>query len=86
MHGTKPGMRICTENCHPYPKSFKPDALKLAGHIFKDISSSAHLTVTWEPVHDTVLHGKPTNTFVDTLLRDAGISSSAEQGRCMVDR
>ena len=41
---------------------------KLAGHVFKDKTSSDHLTVTWKPPLGKVSHGKQANTFIDTLL------------------
>ena len=60
--------------------------LKLAGHVFKDKSSSAHLTVAWDPPHEKMSCGKPANTFIDTLLRDIGLDSPAYLYKCMGDR
>ena len=51
--------------------------LKLAGHTFRDKSSPAHLTVTWDPQHGRLSRGRPTTTFVDSLLRDTGINNAA---------
>ena len=43
--------------------------LKLAGHVFRDKKSPAHQLVTLDPVHGNISRGKPSNTFIDTLLR-----------------
>ena len=60
--------------------------LQLAGHVFRDISSPAHLTVTWKPSHGDKKRGRPTTTLVDTLLRDTGIANVRELETCMKDR
>ena len=60
--------------------------LKLAGHVFRDKSSPAHHTVTWDPRHGQISRGRPTNTFIATLLRDTGLNSTAELEACMDDR
>ena len=60
--------------------------LQLAGHMFRDRSSPAHLTVTWEPLHGTTNRGRPQTTFVDTLLRDTSLHNVKELETCMKDR
>ena len=60
--------------------------VKLAGHVFRDKKSPAHQLVTWDPVHGKISRGKPSNTFIDTLLRDTGLRSPAEIEKYMEDR
>ena len=60
--------------------------LQLAGHVFRDVSSPAHLTVTWKPTHGNIKSGRPTTTYVDTLLRDTGTDNVKELESCMKDR
>lgn len=59
--------------------------LKLAGHVFRDKSSPAHLTVTWMPSHGYANRGLKT-TFVDTLLTDTASSTIPELETIMSDR
>jgi hypothetical protein len=66
--------------------TIKRRRLKLAGHTFRDKSSPAHLTVTWDPHHGQASRGRPTTTFVDLLLRDTGLANTAELESCMADR
>ncbi len=58
--------------------------LKLAGHTFRDKTSPAHQLVTWIPKHGTTRRGRPTGTYVDTLLRETGLNDELE--KCMEDR
>ena len=60
--------------------------MKLAGHVFRDKSSPAHHTVTWDPRNGQISRGRPTNTFIATLLRDTCPNSIAELEACMEDR
>ena len=60
--------------------------LKLAGHTYRDKTSPAHLTVTWDPQHGSMSRGRPSTTFVDSLLRDTGLNNTAELEACMADR
>ena len=66
--------------------TIKSRRLKLAGHVFRDKTSPAHLTVTWMPSHGYANRGKPKTTFVDTLLADTGSSTIAELETIMSDR
>ena len=58
--------------------TIKSRRLKLAGHVFRDKTSPAHLTVTWMPSHGYANRGKPKTTFVDTLLTDTSSSTIPE--------
>ena len=60
--------------------------LKLAGHVFRDKSSPAHMTVTWMPSHGYANRGKPKTTFVDTLLSDTSACTISELETIMSDR
>ena len=66
--------------------TMKSRRLKLAGHTFRDKTSPAHLTVTWDPQHGSMSRGRPSTTFVDSLLRDTGLNNTAELEACMADR
>ena len=60
--------------------------LKLAGHVFRDQSSPAHLTITWMPAHGYAQRGRPPSSFIGTILRDTNISTVEELESCMRDR
>ena len=62
-------MRICK----PISRVIQTKSLKMAGHVFRDKLSPAHLTVIWDPVHDKMSHGKLANTLVDTIWNMHGI-------------
>ena len=52
--------------------------LKLAGHVYRDKASPVQQLVTWIPKHGTTLRGRPTQSYVDTLLRDTGLKDTNE--------
>ena len=56
---------------------------KLAGHVFRDRTSPAHQLVTWYPEHGKMSRGKPSNTFINTLLRDIRLRSPTQLEKCM---
>ena len=60
--------------------------LKLAGHVYRDKSSPAHQTITWQPSHGVSVRGRPRSTFVDTLLRDTNVETTEDLHKCMQDR
>ena len=60
--------------------------LKLAGHVFRDKSSPAHLTVTWTPTHSFANRGRPQTLFVETLLADTSTSTVQELETLMSNR
>ena len=71
---------------NPVSETIRIRRMKLAGHTFRDKSSPAHYTVTWDPQHGHMSRGHPTTTFVDALLRDTDLTSTAELEACMADR
>ena len=60
--------------------------LKLAGHVYRDENSPARHLVTWIPKHGHTTKGRPTGTYIDTLLRDTGLHDVNELEKCMGDR
>ena len=70
----------------PISETIRTRRLKLAGHTFRDKTSPAHHTVTWVPHHGSRSRGRPTTTFVDTLLRDTNLATTAELEACMENR
>ena len=71
---------------NPVSETIRFRRLKLAGHTFRDKSSPAHYTVTWDPQHGNMRRGRPSTTFVDTLLRDTDLTSTTELEACIADR
>ena len=59
--------------------------LKLAGHVYRDKASPVHQLVTWIPKHGTTSRGRPTQSYVYTLLRDTGLKDTNELEKCMED-
>ena len=57
--------------------------LKLARHVFRDKTSPAHQLVTWDLAHGKMSRGKPSNTFINTLLRDIRLRSPTQLEKCM---
>jgi hypothetical protein len=60
--------------------------LQLAGHVYRDKTSPAHMTVTWNPKHGQVNRGRQRTTYVGTQLRDTGLENVQDLGKCMEDR
>ena len=60
--------------------------LQLAGHVYRDVNSPARHLVTWIPKHGKPTQGRPTGTYIDTLLRDTGLHDVNELEKCMGDR
>ena len=42
--------------------------------------------ILWEPTHGKKARGRPQMTYIDTLKRDSGLSSTAEIRTLMMDR
>ena len=60
--------------------------LQLAGHVYRDQESPVHHLVTWIPRHGKRSRGRPTETYVDTLLRDTGLNNTNEVEAGMKNR
>ena len=72
-------------NLRPITETIRERRLRLAGHIHRDKSSPAHITVLWQPKHGTVARGRSATTLVDTLLKDTKQNSTAELHSLMND-
>ena len=73
-------------NLRPIKETIRERRLQLAGHVHRDKSSPAHMTVLWQPKHGTVARGRSATTLVDTLLKDTKQNSTAELHSLMNDR
>ena len=60
--------------------------MSLSGHIFRDKSSPAQQLITWIPKHGNAVSGRPTMTYIDTLLWDTGLENVRDLENCMRDR
>ena len=60
--------------------------LQLAGHCYRHPELSAQRLVLWEPKHGHRNRGGQRTTFLDTLQRDTGATSSGELATLMADR
>ena len=60
--------------------------MRLAGHCVRHPELAASDLILWEPTHGTRGRGRPAATFVDTLRRDTGLSSTNEIRALMEDR
>ena len=60
--------------------------LRLAGHCHRHPELSTQKLVLWEPTHGRRGRGRPQTTYVDTLKRDTGASSTSELATMMEDR
>ena len=60
--------------------------LRLAGHCHRHPELSTQKLVLWEPTHGRRSRGRPQTTYVDTLKRDTGASSTIELATMMEDR
>ena len=60
--------------------------MRLAGHCVRHPELSACELILWEPTHGQRSRGRPHTTYVDTLRRDTGLSSTSELQTLMEDR
>ena len=60
--------------------------MRLAGHCVRHPELTASEMILWEPTHGKKTRGRPQMTFIDTLKRDSGLSSTAEIRTLMMDR
>ena len=67
-------------------ETIKERRLRLAGHVYRDKSSLANMTVLWQPKHGTVGRGRSGTTLVDTLLKDTEQKTTADLHSLMSHR
>ena len=84
--GTKISNKVLYGKLKPITESIRERRLKLAGHVYRDTSSPAHMAITWQPTHGRTNRGRPAATILDSLLRDTQLGSVAELESCMQDR
>ena len=60
--------------------------MRLAGHCVRHPELGASELILWEPTHGRRARGRPHATYVDTLRRDTGLSSTSEIRSLMGDR
>jgi len=60
--------------------------LGLAGHSHRHKERPASQLVLWRPTHGHPKHGRPVQTFLDTLMNDTGTQTVAELKTCIEDR
>ena len=60
--------------------------LQLAGHCFRHPELSTQKVLLWEPTHGQRSRGRPRTTFVDTLKKDTGATSTSELAALMENR
>ena len=70
----------------PVSEFVRERRMRLAGHVLRDLSSPAHMTITWQPTHGRASRGRPETTFVDMLLRDTNLDNVTELENCMMDK
>ena len=73
-------------NLRPITETIRERRLRLAGHVHRDKSSPAHMTVLWQPKHGTVARGRSVTTLADTLLKETKQNSTVELHSLMNDR
>jgi len=73
-------------NCYmgTYQRS-RTRRLKLAGHCTRHPEEAASNLVLWVPDRGSRGRGRPTGTFMDTLMRDTGLQLE-EMHACMQDK
>ena len=60
--------------------------MRLAGHCVRHPELAASSLILWEPKHGSRNQGRPAATYVDTLKRDTGLSSTSEIQTLMSNR
>ena len=60
--------------------------MRLVGHCVRHPELTACELVLWEPRHGKKSRGRPQATFIDTLKRDTGLSSTPEIRSLMENR
>lgn len=81
-----------TSNAELYGKLPSIDAkiaerrLRLAGHCHRHPELSTQKLLLWEPTHGTRRRGRPRTTYINTLLRDTGVTSTHDITSLMEDR
>ena len=57
--------------------------LRLAGHAQRHTELTLHSVLLWEPVPGRAGHGRPRQTFIDTLRADTGLQDTRDIANMM---
>ena len=60
--------------------------MRLAGHCIRHEDKIANKLVLWQPNDGQVKRGRQKINFIDVLLQDTGVTSTAELKTIMLDR
>jgi len=60
--------------------------MRLAGHCVRHPELTASEMILWEPTHGKKSRGRPQATYIDTLKRDTGLTSTTEIKTLMMDK
>ena len=60
--------------------------MRLAGHCIRHTEEIANKIILWEPLEGTRNRGVKSTTYIDNLLRDAGVENTSELRSLMEDR
>ena len=69
----------------PIASKIQERRMRLAGHCIRHQEEIASKLVLWEPLEGTRNRGVQPTSYIDTLLRDAGVESTGELKSLMVD-
>ena len=70
----------------PIATKIQERRMRLAGHCIRHTEEIANKLVLWEPLEGTRNRGVQSTTYIDTLLRDAGVETTSELRSLMEDR
>ena len=70
----------------PIATKIQERRMRLAGHCIRHTEEIANKLILWEPLEGTRNRGVQSTTYIDTLLRDAGVESTSELRSLMEDR
>ena len=70
----------------PIASKIQERRMRLAGHCIRHQEEIANKLVLWEPLDGTRNRGVQPTSYIDTLLRDAGVESTSELKSLMEDR
>ena len=70
----------------PIATKIQERRMKLAGHCIRHAEEIANKIILWEPLEGIRNRGVQSTTYIDNLLRDAGVENTSELRSLMEDR
>ena len=70
----------------PIATKIQERRMRLAGHCIRHKEEIASSLILWEPLEGTRKRGVQPTSYIDSLLRDAGVESTRELRSLMEDR